>query len=592
VKLRLFLLALLLLPASAGGGRVGGAAAGNVRERELRQVLHDHWQWTQQVHPSKALAAGDVSAATRFENRSPDNRARQRREAAGLLVQLKGIDKAALSVSDRETALLLERSLTVVVEAPICSLDRWLVTARRNPFQEATRAATSRAGLSGLSAVRLVARVKRLPTQVEHEIRGLRLGIASGRVPDRGSLERLVASLEVLQALPLDQWALTRPAREPHPDWRAEVVAAFATELMAAARESAVPALQSYLSFLRQELLPEARTAEIPGLAGLAGGEACYQERIQWHTTLPFTAGELHSLGLLELDRIHAALLELGQGLFGTIALGPLLERLRSDPVLHYTSAEEIEDDARDAVREAWGALRRGFSRRPRVSVVVESMPLAWAAQTSAAYYVAPPTTGDRPGRYVVNTSRPETRARYESRALAFHEAVPGHHLQSTLGALDRALPAFRRSVGPTVLVEGWALYAEGLAQELGLYPTALDQVGRYTMEALRAARLVVDTGLHHKAWSRGQAVEFLVANTVLTQETAQVEVERYLSRPGQALAYQVGAREIRALRTQAEQDLGPGFELKQFHQVVLLGGAVTVPLLRERVAAWVAESR
>ncbi len=561
----------LLAAGVALGGRVDPEAVGKTRDKDLRAVLDEHWSWVKSERGE---------GLTRFENRSPDTRARQRREAEQLLGWLRQADPTLLSPADFETWTLLERSLQGRVDEPLCHLDRWLVTRWRNPFMAATVAARARE-LSGPGAIRLVARVERLPTEVEHEIRSLRLGLAGGRVVDRETLSGLIAYLEALRATPLEDWDLTAPARLPHPGWRVHVVGAFATELMAAARAHAVPALESYLAFLRDELLPEAGD-RAPGLVGLPGGEACYAERIRWHTTLDVTAEELHAQG-------HAAVAALEAEVAG---LGFTLERLRGDPALRYASAEAIEDAAHDAVREAWGALRQGFARRPRVAVAVEAMPTAWSEASWAAYYRRPPQDGSGPGTYVVNTTRPGTRPAFEARALAFHEAVPGHHLQATLGVLDRDLPAFRRGGGPTVLVEGWALYAEGLAGELGLYPTTLDEAGRVTMALQRAARLVVDTGLHARGWSRERAVAYLQAHTVLGPEEAAVEVERYLAWPGQALAYHVGAEAIRGLRAEVEALDGVAFDLKGFHGVVLEGGAVTIPLLEARVRAWMWEGR
>jgi uncharacterized protein (DUF885 family) len=218
----------------------------------------------------------------------------------------------------------------------------------------------------------------------------------------------------------------------------------------------------------------------------------------------------------------------------------------------------------------------------------VRRVPAHEAPYTTIAYYW-PAVPGEAPGFYVVNTSAPETRPRFEARALAFHESVPGHHLQIALAQELPALPAFRRHLGTTAFVEGWALYSERLADELGLYRDDLDRIGMLSFDSWRAARLVVDTGVHAKGWTREQAVRFMLENTPLAENNIRNEVDRYITWPGQALSYKLGQLELRALRTEAEAALGPRFALADFHDVVLGAGAVPLPVLRQRVQAWVA---
>jgi len=260
-----------------------------------------------------------------------------------------------------------------------------------------------------------------------------------------------------------------------------------------------------------------------------------------------------------------------------------VLERLRTDRSLYFEEADQIERAAASATWRAWDRLPRWTGKRPASPPKIEAIPVWSAGDVSAARYVR--------GVFQVNTSRPAERPRFESAALAFHESVPGHHLQRSLGQSSSEPSIVTYLGGVTALSEGWALYAEGLAEEMGLYETDLELAGRWTMAALRASRLVVDTGLHDRGWSRTEAIAFLVAHTALSSESAAVEVERYLLWPGQALAYAVGESEIRRLRGIAEAELGDSFDLRSFHRVVLEGGDVPLPLLEERIGDWISES-
>ncbi len=263
------------------------------------------------------------------------------------------------------------------------------------------------------------------------------------------------------------------------------------------------------------------------------------------HTTTERTAEELHAIGLVEVTRIDAEMSALGARVLGTASLAETLAALRSDRSVHFASGEEIVEVAQRSLARAQDAIPAWFGRLPRAHCEVVRMLPHEERHTTIAYYREPAQDGSRPGRYYVNTYAPETRPRYEAEALAFHEAVPGHHLQVAIAQeLDR-LPAFRRHAETTAYVEGWALYTERLADEMGLYSSDLDRIGMLSFDAWRACRLVVDTGLHALAWSRQQAIDFMEGHTALAPNNIANEVDRYIGWPGQALAYKVGQLEI-----------------------------------------------
>jgi uncharacterized protein (DUF885 family) len=313
---------------------------------------------------------------------------------------------------------------------------------------------------------------------------------------------------------------------------------------------------------------------------------------IEHYTTLPRSADDIHALGLAELARIHAEMAEIGQRALGESDVPTLIRRLRDDPTLKFAEGPEVLATAERALRRAEAAVPSVFGRLPETRCVVREIPLFEAPYTTIAYYRQPNPNGSKPGEYFVNTWAPETRPRHEAEALAFHESVPGHHLQIALSYESADVPAFVRYDGATAFVEGWALYAERLADELGLYSTDVDRLGMLSFDTWRASRLVVDTGLHHLGWSREQAVQFMLASTPLAENNIRNEVDRYVTWPGQALAYKTGQIELLALRAEAEAALGDRFDLAAFHDLVLRDGAISLPMLREAVAAWIAGRR
>jgi uncharacterized protein (DUF885 family) len=351
------------------------------------------------------------------------------------------------------------------------------------------------------------------------------------------------------------------------------------------------PAFVRLRDLLRDRVLPKARVDK-EGLAGLPDGDRSYRAAILLHVGLPLPPEELHALGTAEIAHTDKAIAALGAKVLGTPDLASTIARLRTDPALYFTSREEILAAAQTALDRAKAATPRFFSTLPKTDCVMREIPAYEAPYTTIAYYRQPHYDGTKPGEYFVNTLRPETRPRFELEALTWHESIPGHHTQIALAQELGALPMFRKLDGSTAYVEGWALYTERLADEMGLYSSDLDRIGQLSYDAWRASRLVVDTGLHALGWTRAQAVAYMRDHTALTEVNISNEVDRYIGWPGQALAYKVGQLEILELRAKAESELGAKFDLKAFHAVVLGAGAVTLPVLGDRVAAWIAASK
>ncbi|WP_410612931.1 DUF885 domain-containing protein [Amycolatopsis sp. lyj-109] len=352
------------------------------------------------------------------------------------------------------------------------------------------------------------------------------------------------------------------------------------------------PAYARYRAFLADEVLPVARPETSPGIGALPGGQERYAALIRVETTTDRTAQELHETGLALIEKLAGEYRELGGKLFGTTDLGEIFDRIRTDPALRWKDGEELLAGARAAITRAEAVAGQWFSRVPEQKCQVAPVPAAEATSGTIAYYLRPSLDGTRPGVYYANTHEAEKRPRFTSEAIAFHEAVPGHHFQLCLAQGLTGLPLLRRIVHVNAYGEGWGLYAERLADEMGLYSDDVSRLGMLTQDSMRAGRLVVDTGLHALGWSRQQAVDYLAEHTPMARLEIEAEIDRYAADPGQALGYMVGRLEIQRLRAGAEQALGEAFDIREFHDIVLGSGTLPLPVLSGVVAEWVAHRR
>jgi uncharacterized protein (DUF885 family) len=348
------------------------------------------------------------------------------------------------------------------------------------------------------------------------------------------------------------------------------------------------PALAAYRDGLKADILPAARNDDHPGICYLPEGDAMYRAMARLHTSTDYTPDELHAMGREIVAQVREELVETGARLWGTSEPTEIFDHLCNDPDLRYTSRDEMLEHARRVVEAAEQEAPRWFATVPDQPCTVEPVPEAEEAGMAAAYYMPGAIDGSRHGTYYLNTAKPEERHRYAAEDIAFHEAVPGHHFQLTIAMESTDLAPARRVLHDTACAEGWGLYSERLADEMGLYSDDVARMGLFAADSWRASRLVVDTGLHALGWSRQQAVDWLGANTPMPRMEVESEVDRYISFPGQALAYMVGRREIVRLRALATERLGAGFDLKQFHDLILRVGILPLPALARTVERWI----
>lgn len=551
----------------------------------LRNLADRYWQARLEASPLFATFLGDHRYDDRVDDLSASAEAAQRVLWEIFLDEAQAIDPATLDETDRVTQRLLVGELT----DNITSIDARLIELASDQMQGIHADLLTTAGQlrapEPTHAAMAVVRVQRLGTMLDQAAERFRGGLAAGRTPARTNIERSLNQVDGYLASPIDQDPFVNMAGPENWDgeagWRAELTTAVTDHLR--------PAYVRYRAVLADELLPVARPDERAGLHWLADGPNLYRTLIHLHTGLDLAAEDLHEIGRHEvLEVLPAQYREVGQRQFGTDDLAEIFDHILNDEDLRYGSADEILAHAGHCLEAATAAMGDWFGIVPQAPCQLTPIPDYLAADAPAAYYTPPAPDGSRPGEYHVNLHEPTTKGRAETASIAFHEAIPGHHLQLAIAAERTDLPAFRRlSWGHTAYVEGWALYTERLADEMGLYETDLDRLGMLAADSWRACRLVVDTGLHAMGWSRQQAIDFMVTHAPVNRDEIITEIDRYIGMPGQALAYKVGQREIFRLRADAQKRLGDRFTLPGFHDVVLGAATVSLTVLAERVEAW-----
>jgi uncharacterized protein (DUF885 family) len=521
----------------------------------------------------------------RLSDYSPASvRAWERREDTWLAA-LARVDRRRLDPHSGWLAGLLTEQLAASRQARVCRRELWALSHVFG-WQSNLAQLTDIQPVGSDAARRdAVARVRALGPYVDRETANLRAGLAAGYAEPRVVVERVLAQLDGMLALPDTASPFVGAAqRDSTPGFRDSLVAAL--------REVALPAIRRHRDFLRAEYRPRA-TVGI-GIAQVPNGAACYRAAVRQQTTLALDADAVHRRGLARMDSLQRQMRTIARRAFGTEDLPALFARLARDSA--FASREQMVAYNEAVVARARAALPRAFGVPFTQRVAVRPYPPFQEASAPGGQAVFPPVGADStvPGIYWINASRPLWGTKFSIEALAFHEALPGHLLNGA--AMQRATHpldnVFVNSPGANAFVEGWALYAEGLAGEMGLYSNAMQELGQLSSLAFRAARLVVDPGIHVLGWSRTRAVDYMVRMAGLPREDAETEIDRYASMPGQAAGYMLGEQEIRRVRVRAERALGAGFDLRSFHDALLAHPAVPLPLLQEVVDRWVAGAR
>jgi uncharacterized protein (DUF885 family) len=552
----------------------------------LNQLIADQWEAWMRWDPLFATSCGDHRFNDRLPEAGEEHYASWREQLAGFRQRLQKIEPGGLPPADRLNYDIFARML----DFEIAGLD---YQGYRLPISKAGGFHTYLPDLylfSPFGTVRdyenFLARLEGLHRYFDESIDLLRLGLRSGFVPPRVTLEGVDKSLRA--------HIVEDPASsvffKPFEQFPASVGEADRQRLTAMAegaiRGSVVPAYRSLLQFIETEYVHGSRDGI--AAADLPDGHAFYQDRIRYFTTLDLSPEAVHAIGQSEVQRIRSEMNAVIRKTDFKGSFREFIEFLRCDPRFYVTTSEALLEKTALVLKRMDGELPKLFKTLPRLPYGIREIPAFSAPGNTAAYYQ--PGTGDGTvaGNYYVNTYDLASRPLYEIEALSLHEAVPGHHLQIALQQELGDLPNFRRFAGFTSFVEGWALYSERLGLEVGFYQDPYSDFGRLSYEMWRACRLVVDTGMHALGWTRQQAIDFMAENTSSTLLNITNEVDRYIAWPGQALAYKLGELKIRALRASAEKELGAKFNLREFHDVLLLAGALPLDVLEARVQEWV----
>lgn len=554
---------------------------------DLQNLADDYWAFSQQRSPTLAWLLGVHDHDTEIEDLS-------RGSEDDAITALEAFATVAAAI-DPETLTPDERITRSVLQFDASSRAGEL---RSRPLEFAAdafegvhiaylRAAPSLPITEEAHAEALVEKWSKLGGLIDQAIGRLRQGIARGRTPPRVGLEKVLGQVDAYLAGPLDTDGYITLVPPPEFDeartaaWRANLAEQVTTVIR--------PAYERYRAALADEVLPKSRPPERSGVVWLPDGEDAYAAAIRRHTSLDLPALTIHRFGTDEIAALAAQYQRLGASVLDTSELPDIYRRLREDPSLRFEDSEAVVAAARAALDNATAAIPTWFGRLPGAGCEMAEVPTLGGDDAPLAYYLPPAQDGSRPGTYFVNTSKANTPTRYESEVLAFHESVPGHHLQLAIAQELEGVPAFRRNSLLTVYVEGWGLYAERLADEMGLYSGDLERLGILSFDSWRAGRLVVDTGIHALGWSRDEAIAYLTENSPQATNNIVNEVDRYIAWPGQALAYKMGQRALLAARDEAKAALGDRFDIRSFHDTVLGSGPVPLFLLEELVREWIA---
>jgi uncharacterized protein (DUF885 family) len=557
-----------------------------VETSPIRTLAAEYFEYLSETEPTESHLRGDYRFADRYENMS---RAAEDADVAalrGFAARAQAIDPGGLPGDDALTrevlifeaetkAALGEMHMTEFAVDPIFGVQVYATLLP--PMLSVPNAEVANA---------MVGKYRSYGAALDQLTERYREGVASGRVPAAFAVDGVIAQLDDWLALPIDQDPLLNT--QVPPDFTDEQTAAWQTALGEVVRDSVRPAVERQRDALRDEVRPAARPEGKEGLRWLPDGDLVYDRSIHRYTTLAMQAGEIHQIGLQQIARLAGEYRELGAEVLGTTDLQEIFSRLRDDPALHHKTGEGVRAAAEVAFDKARAAMDDWFGRLSEADCLVAETPSG-----AQAFYFPAAEDGSRPGMFFMNTADPSSWGTFEVEVTAFHEGIPGHHLQLAISQeLGDEVPAFRRNGHIVAYGEGWGLYTERLADEMGLYGSPLDRLGMLSADSMRAGRLVVDTGIHALGWSRQQAIDYLAENSPMSLHSITEEVDRYIaSMPGQALSYMIGRLEIQRMRAEAEARLGDRFDIKGFHDAVLTSGAVPLETLDRLVSEWVSST-
>tara|TARA_A200000159_G_scaffold142442_1_gene145924 strand:- start:520 stop:2211 length:1692 start_codon:yes stop_codon:yes gene_type:complete len=556
---------------------------------DLQQLSSDFFQNSLDSSPTSAIMRGHKQYFDQIEELNEETFEKETKAVNDFISRLESIDTESLSNREKVTHGMLEFALSSNKDslmdrswefgAGVSGFTGFLIDYNQQMFVPDSESADM--------LLKRLELYKRLYTQIA-EVQ--KIGLKNNRVATERNLLRTIDQLENYLGSTLEEDPLLLVNFSP------EISESFISDWKEKAKKiidlNIRPTVLAYLEQLKSDHIPKGRPDEHSGIMWIDGGEETYLRALRKYTGHKnITVKEVHEVGLSEIERLKKEFFEIGENVFpGVSTPEEVLQKMQTEPSMRYESKEQMLQLAVDTIERAYKPLDQWFTVFPKSPCKVLPVPAESEQHAPPAYYYPPLPDGSRDGTYFLNTYKAETKSIFEAESVAFHEAIPGHHLDRTIAVELQDVPDFQKYVASTAFVEGWGLYSEQLANEMGLYSNDVQQLGRLGNDAWRACRLVLDTGMHGMGWSRDKAIEFFRANSPIEEINSEIETDRYIAWPGQACSYKMGQLKIEELRRKAEIELGDKFDIRYFHDEVLCDGGITLPILENKIDTFIAQ--
>lgn len=557
--------------------------------KALHALFDAEWDYRMQQFPEEASELGDRRWNDRWTDESLEAYARRYQHNQQVLAKLARIKRASLTGADQLNYDLFQKNYSLAVEG--YKFHQFLIPLnQRGGVQTQDELADSLRFETLKDYQDWIARMRAFPALMDQTIALMREGIKERMVHPRVIMERIPAQIDKQIVSDPTQSGFYKPFQHFSPEISAADQQRLKEEAQHAIEQQVIPAYKKFKTFFVNEYLPAC--FDQVGIWQVPHGNELYAYDVRRYTTTNLTPDQVHEIGLKEVARIRGEMDAVMKQTGFKGSRDDFFKYLRTDPRFFYKSPDDLLEAYKALAKTVDPNLVKVFRKLPREPYGVEAIPAVAAPDTTAAYYRPGAADGSRSGTYFVNLYKPETRPKWEMLVLTLHESVPGHHLQIALAHEMGTIPKFRRFGGYTAFIEGWGLYAESLGDDMGLYTDPYSKFGELTYQMWRAVRLVVDTGIHAKHWTRDRAIKYFMDNAPKAQLDIVNEIDRYIAWPGQALAYKIGELKIEELRARAHEQLGPKFDLKAFHEVVLGSGPLPLDILERNVNEWIAEQK
>ena len=556
---------------------------------DLQQLSSDFFQNSLDSSPTSAIMRGRKQYFDQIEELNEETFENETKAVNDFISRLESINPESLSNREKVTHGMLKFALSSNKDslmdrswefgAGVSGFTGFLIDYNQQMFIPDSESADM--------LLKRLELYKRLYTQIADV---QMIGLKNNRVATERNLLRTIDQLENYLGSSLEEDPLLLVNFSP------EISESFISDWKEKAKKiidlNIRPTVLAYLEQLKSDHIPKGRSDEHSGIMWIDGGEETYLRALRKYTGYKnITVKEVHEVGMSEIERLKKEFYEIGENVFpGVSTPEEVLQKMQTEPSMRYESKEQMLQLAVDTIERAYKPLDQWFTVFPKSPCKVLPVPAESEQHAPPAYYYPPLPDGSRDGTYFLNTYKAETKSIFEAESVAFHEAIPGHHLDRTIAVELQDVPEFQKYVASTAFVEGWGLYSEQLANEMGLYSNDVQQLGRLGNDAWRACRLVLDTGMHGMGWSRDKAIEFFRANSPIEEINAEIETDRYIAWPGQACSYKMGQLKIEELRRKAENELGNNFDIRLFHDEVLCDGGITLPILENKIEAFIAK--